>query len=68
MHTEWIDFFVNGKMESVHFSSLSLGTKSRNPIIGTHGYYDSVELGNEWRRKHGSESPRTHHRHKCKVY
>jgi hypothetical protein len=64
MHTEWIDFFVNGKMERVHFSSLNLGTKSKNPIIGTHGYYDSVELGNEWRRKYGIESPRTPHRHK----
>ena len=44
MHTEWFDFLVNGKMERVHFSSLNLGTKSRNPIVGNHGYYDSVEL------------------------
>jgi hypothetical protein len=64
MHSEWIDFFVNERMESVHFSSLNLGMKDRNPIIGTHGYYDSVELGDEWRRKYGTEAPRSQYRHK----
>ena len=53
MHSEWIDFFVNERMESVHFSSLNLGMKDRNPIIGTHGYYDSVELADEWRENMG---------------